>query len=155
MISFIFSILVIIATWKVFTKADEAGWKSLIPIYNGYVLFKIAKNENFGPFLCASVGSSFLYIFSLLLLGAEGNLETIFGAILFIAGTILGILAFIIAFQMYVALAKNFGYEKAFAWGLLFLNPVFMLILGFGKTEYASVIENEETNKQNHNSYIH
>ena len=34
-------VLLIIAWWKIFVKAGEAGWKSLIPIYNFYVLFKI------------------------------------------------------------------------------------------------------------------
>ena len=32
----------IIATWKIMTKAGEQGWKSLIPIYNYWTLFKIA-----------------------------------------------------------------------------------------------------------------
>ncbi len=34
-------VLLIVAWWKVFQKAGEAGWKSLIPIYNLYILFKI------------------------------------------------------------------------------------------------------------------
>ena len=33
--------LMIVAYWKVFTKANEAGWKSIVPIYNTYVLLKI------------------------------------------------------------------------------------------------------------------
>jgi|SRR6266852_5328489 len=36
----IFAILVI-PYWVVFTKAGQAGWKSLIPIYNSYILLKI------------------------------------------------------------------------------------------------------------------
>jgi len=35
-------ILVIVGVWKVFTKAGRPGWASLIPIYNLYVLLKIA-----------------------------------------------------------------------------------------------------------------
>jgi hypothetical protein len=35
-------ILVICAFWKVFTKAGHPGWAALIPIYNLYVLCKIA-----------------------------------------------------------------------------------------------------------------
>ena len=35
-------ILLIIAQWKIFEKAGEAGWKSLIPFYNMYILYKIA-----------------------------------------------------------------------------------------------------------------
>jgi len=28
--------------WKVFTKAGEAGWKSLVPLYNLFILFRIS-----------------------------------------------------------------------------------------------------------------
>ena len=34
-------VLLVIADWKIFSKAGEEGWKSLIPIYNMYILFKI------------------------------------------------------------------------------------------------------------------
>lgn len=36
------TILTIIAEWKMFEKAGEAGWKAIIPIYNSYILTKIA-----------------------------------------------------------------------------------------------------------------
>ena len=35
------AIVGIAAFWKVFTKAGQAGWKCLIPIYNVYILLKI------------------------------------------------------------------------------------------------------------------
>jgi len=35
-------LLVIIGRWKMYEKADEAGWKSIIPFYNFYTLFRIA-----------------------------------------------------------------------------------------------------------------
>jgi len=39
----LFFILILIASfWKVFEKAGEAGWKSLIPIYNLFVLLQMA-----------------------------------------------------------------------------------------------------------------
>jgi Family of unknown function (DUF5684) len=34
-------VLLIVAYWKIFTKAGEAGWKSIIPIWNVIVLLKI------------------------------------------------------------------------------------------------------------------
>jgi hypothetical protein len=37
-----FIVLFIVANWKIFTKADEAGWKSLIPFYNTYIMLVIA-----------------------------------------------------------------------------------------------------------------
>lgn len=40
-VGLVIAILVMVAYWKVFVKAGEAGWKSLIPIYNSYILLKI------------------------------------------------------------------------------------------------------------------
>ena len=36
------SILTIASMWKLFLKLGEAGWKSIIPIYNLVILFKHA-----------------------------------------------------------------------------------------------------------------
>jgi hypothetical protein len=36
------AVVFIIGLWKVFVKAGRPGWASLIPIYNTYVLVKIA-----------------------------------------------------------------------------------------------------------------
>lgn len=35
-------ILTVIGMWAVFTKAGESGWKAIIPIYNLYVLRRVA-----------------------------------------------------------------------------------------------------------------
>ena len=44
--SIVFSLVVfvlsVVAYWRIFEKAGEAGWKSIIPIYDVYILFKIA-----------------------------------------------------------------------------------------------------------------
>ena len=34
-------ILMIAACWKIFTKAGQPGWASIIPIYNWYIICKI------------------------------------------------------------------------------------------------------------------
>lgn len=31
----------VLAFWQLFTKAGEAGWKSIVPIYNTYILAKV------------------------------------------------------------------------------------------------------------------
>lgn len=41
-VSLVVAVLAIIAMWKIFTKAGEKGWKSIIPIYNMVILFKIS-----------------------------------------------------------------------------------------------------------------
>lgn len=37
----IWLIIYVVALWKIFVKAGQEGWKSLIPIYNLYLLLKI------------------------------------------------------------------------------------------------------------------
>lgn len=34
-------LLYVIAAWRIFKKADEPGWASIVPLYNQYVLYKI------------------------------------------------------------------------------------------------------------------
>lgn len=41
-VSLVLAILVLAGMWQIFTKAGQAGWKCLIPIYNLYVLCQIA-----------------------------------------------------------------------------------------------------------------
>ena len=40
-IGVLIALLLIVATWKVFTKAGQPGWASIIPIYNLYIWCKI------------------------------------------------------------------------------------------------------------------
>ena len=40
-VELLIAVLVIVATWKVFTKANRHGWAAIIPIYNMYVWCKI------------------------------------------------------------------------------------------------------------------
>ena len=37
----LFALVLIVAMWKVFTKAGQPGWASIIPIYNIYIWCKI------------------------------------------------------------------------------------------------------------------
>ena len=41
------TVLIIAGIWKVFTKAGQPGWASLVPIYNIYILTKIAGRPAF------------------------------------------------------------------------------------------------------------
>ena len=44
-------VAVIVAWWQIFTKAGEAGWKAIIPIYNLIVILKIVGREWWWVFL--------------------------------------------------------------------------------------------------------
>lgn len=41
-VGFVIAVLVIVGRWKMYEKAGEPGWASLIPFYSEYILFKIA-----------------------------------------------------------------------------------------------------------------
>jgi Family of unknown function (DUF5684) len=44
-IIFLFWVAVVVGWWMIFTKAGEAGWKSIIPIWNILVLLRIVGRE--------------------------------------------------------------------------------------------------------------
>lgn len=44
-------LLMVVAQWVIFAKAGEAGWKSLIPFYNAYVLMEISGKPGWWMFL--------------------------------------------------------------------------------------------------------
>lgn len=112
-----FYVLIIVAQWKIFTKAGQEGWKALIPIYNVVVLYKII---GLSPWLLL------LYLLSVV---------PVVGWIISIALSIVST----------VKLAKAFNQSTEFIFGLLFLSPIFQMILGFGKAEYVGP-ENNTTN---------
>ena len=112
-----FYVLLIIAEWKIFTKAGEKGWKSLIPFYSTYILFKISKLNAgwFIGFLVASILTC-IQVQWVMLIGA-------------IAMIVIGIYSTI-------KLADAFGKGTGFKIGLILLPSIFTLILGFGSAEY-------------------
>lgn len=102
-------ILQIVGMWKLYTKAGEKGWKSIIPIYNLVILFKIA---GLSPWLIL------VYLAAII--------------------PFIGFVA-VVVLQAYLAynLAKSFGKDGGWAVGLFFLPFIFYLMLAFGKAEYV------------------
>lgn len=94
--------VMIIAYWRVFSKAGQPGWAAIVPIYNIIVLLQI-------------VGRPLWFI------------------VLFFIPFVNAIAAIIVA----VDLAKSFGKGGGFAAGLIFLFPIFILILAFGDARYV------------------
>ena len=126
--AFIWWLLQIIANWNIFTKAGEAGWKSIIPVYSDYISYKIAWQPSY-----------FWLVFVLGIITSVANgMEDPNGTnttILLIVSLIRIILA-IISILYCIKLSRAFGHGIGFAIGLMFLQPIFMLILGFGNDPY-------------------
>lgn len=124
--AFVWWILQIIANWIIFTKAGEAGWKSLIPIYGDYVSYKIAWQTSYF-WLNFILGILLSYV-------SNANLnESMFLSLIVI---LLKIALTVINIMYCVKLARAFGRGIGFAIGLILLQPIFLLILGFGSDQY-------------------
>lgn len=61
-----------VAYWKIFSKAGEKGWKSLIPIYDQYVLCRIVGVSPWWLLICAASG---------ILSSISGFFTTLFAAV--------------------------------------------------------------------------
>lgn len=51
-ICLVLGVLLIVAHWRIFSKAGEPGWAAIIPFYNSYVLFKITFGNGWLFLLC-------------------------------------------------------------------------------------------------------
>ena len=121
------SLLQIIANWRIFIKAGEDGWKSIIPIYGDYISYKIAwQPAYFWLTLVLGIVSSCL----------QGTLETNDSLMISMIIVLIKIILVIISIMYSIKLARAFGRGTGFAIGLIFLPPIFMLILGFGDDRY-------------------
>ena len=144
------AILLIIACWKIFTKAGEKGWKVLIPIYNFYILFKICGIEKwFWGFLGVSIFAGILssinppifqtatYVNGVLTVTDTSALIDWVEHVPYLIGTILAAgISLAASIAISVKLAKAFGKGVGFTLGLVFLSGIFYMILGFGKSKY-------------------
>ena len=118
----IFGILTLVAKWKIFVKAGEKGWKSLIPVYSTYVEFGFTWNRLQGILVLACL------LVARIITGIAPSDSVIYGlaAIPAIYAGVAGLI------QMH-KLSQSFGHGIGFTLGLVFLNPIFLMILGFDK----------------------
>ena len=124
-------IVAIVAMWRIFTKAGEAGWKCLIPIYSSYKLYDIGWEGSYfwAPFVVSFIGG--LIGMLLMRMGQAGAV---------ISGLIslgCGIFALVISCKMAIRLAHRFGKSTAFGViGLWLFSLIGYLIIGLGSADY-------------------
>lgn len=127
---FIIRVVLIIATtvglWCVFEKADEAGWKSLIPFYNVYILYKLAWSSK----------HAIIVTILLVILDVLNTVSVYIPNVKYIY-LVVGVAVMVYAIIGNYKLSRAFNYSGAFTVGLVFLNPIFILILGKGNAYYS------------------
>ena len=119
-------LLPFIASWKLFKKVGIPGWKSLIPVYNSYLVFKI----------CGMFGFCFIpnYVYNIIYLIYD-DIEKIPKELL-IVFVISLIFAIIINVIRGIKLSKAFNKGKVFMIGLILLPEIFEIILGMDRSKY-------------------
>ncbi len=147
--------VMIVATWKLYKKAGEPGWAAIVPFYNSYIMYKISGKKNlfWGSLVCG-IGTAISYAVMLIeayepdpyYYGARyrggqfysysyGNPD-INVALIGVCAVLLlvfAIASLVLRILMCIGLAKSFGHGGGFACGLIFLNIIFICILGFSK----------------------
>ena len=108
----VIAVLQIIAWWKIFTKAGEKGWKSIIPFYNIFILYRIS---GMSPYL--------VFVYLLLFI----PVVNVFAAIA------IGI----ISLYQTINLAKGFNKSTGFTVAMIVVPFIAELILGFGQSQYV------------------
>lgn len=127
------SFITLVSMWRVFAKAGISGWKSLIPIYNAYLMYKrFWKVSAFKRYILwvalISVVSAVLELVSM-----NENVFLIVCAVL----VLLMWLCVINIMSFNYHLAKSFDRGFLFSLGLSFLSPCFHWILGLGDCDYV------------------
>ena len=126
----IFGLLTIIGLYKIFEKANEKGWKALIPIYNIYMLYKIFWKAKYFILLLII---SFICILSTYFIYSQ----ELFELLVFILTLIL------LYHQIILSIRISRSFEKNIFWslGIVFFPYLFLVILGFNKAKYIKFEE--------------
>lgn len=108
--------IIVASMWKIFKKAGIKPWKSLIPVYNYILLYKIS---GVSPYLILLVFIQFIPVSFIRIIG-------------FIIWNVVD------ATQKSL-LVKKFGKGIGFIVGIIILDLVFYPILAFDKSEYKKI----------------
>lgn len=115
----------VVACWRIFQKAGEGGWKSLIPIYSDYIRYRLAWRPLWFWVSLLLMAASL----ALNLWGGTGDMWTLLSMGIGGVGTVLRLIT-------HYRLGRVFGRGVLFSLGLALFPPLFIMILGLGGSEY-------------------
>lgn len=105
----VLALVMIVSMWKLFEKAGQAGWKSLVPVYSFWVLCELVGKPGWWSLV--------VFIAWIPFLGA--------------------IAALVVSVIVYIELAKSFGKEASYAALLILLPFIGFPMLAFGDSKYV------------------
>lgn len=120
-------VIIVISNWKILTKANEEGWKALIPFYNKWTLCEVVGLSPYWVIELLVVQALYLFIDQVL----EGSF--IVTSLSWLVS--LNSLYFNVVYSL--SLAKSFGKDKSFGILTVFFPVITLPMLAFGKSEYV------------------
>lgn len=117
-------VLLVVAEWKIFTKAGKPGWASIVPFYSTYVKFDAFWGD-----------TRYFWLYLVMVLTCT---IPVIGYFMSVGLVVMNIL-------LSNKIAKSFGKDVGFTLGLIFLPNIFTMILAFGKAEYIGAPSKSET----------
>ena len=126
----ILSLFTIIGYFKIFEKANEKGWKSLIPFYNIYLSYKIFWQTKYFMLLLII---SFVCIIPTCFIYSQG----LFELLIFIL-TVCLLYNYIV---LSIRISRSFKKNIFWSLGIIFFPYIFIVILGFNKSKYIKFEE--------------
>lgn len=148
---FISLALIVIGEWKLFRKLGEKPWKSIVPYYNTYIMYKRTWRKNaFWIYLLSSTLFNIAQSTSKSL--AQHAPDNSWTTLILVLALPFGIIAAICSILYALRLAEAFGKGKLFCVGLLVVYPIFIAILGFGRSRYVEPFGEAKANDVNENA---
>lgn len=124
--------LMVAGMWKAFRKAGYEGWEAIVPVYNLFILNKIAGRPSWWPWVIMIAPLIGVVSTSVVSVRDDSTPGMIILTIYFFAALAT---IFYLA-RIYKSISHRFGYGILFAAGLLFLGFIFWPLLGFGDAQY-------------------
>lgn len=124
-IGLVWIVLAIIALWKIFERAWEAGWLAIIPIVNVYIMYKIAGMKNWFRYSLIAAFAGWLIAWLLWESSAAGIVSGV-------VSLFVGIVAIVAAYK----LPRKFGWGVFASILYVLFTSIAILILGFGNYKY-------------------
>lgn len=128
-------VLLIVGEWKVFEKFGEKPWKSLIPYYSSYIMYKHTWRPSAFWFYVA-MNESFNILSAISERIADREPQSILGSALLFLALPFGVLAMINNIMAAIRLGDSFGKGTGFKVGIALFYTPFVAVLGFSKATY-------------------
>lgn len=165
-------ILEIVAKWMIYEKMGQAGWKSIIPFYNDFVLADTVHSRKMAIWYVV-LEAALVILQSMSSFGTAASTmaytDAYYGSYssASVAGGLMGqsLILSMLSFGVSIAvlviniivlnrLSKGFGHDSGFTVGLVLLGCVFFPILGFSKSEQFDARRLQDNNANGGNGTV-